>query len=58
MTILQIEMKHFQTLLTLELFHRDPFDHVIISQGISDNFTILTSDKQFKITPASASGNP
>src|SRR6185437_16311742 len=43
LAILPIEFNHLQTLLNLELFHRDPFDRVIISQGISQRLIILTS---------------
>jgi PIN domain nuclease of toxin-antitoxin system len=51
LAILPIEFNHLQMLLNLELFHRDPFDRIIIAQGISQNLTILTSDKQFKNYP-------
>ena len=51
LAILPIEFYHLQTLLTLELHHRDPFDRVIIAQGIAQNLTILTSDKEFKKYP-------
>ena len=51
LVILQLEFSHLQTLLNLELLHRDPFDRIIIAQGISQDLTILTSDKQFKHYP-------
>lgn len=35
-TILPLKFEHAQTLLTLEYCHRDPFDRIIISQGISE----------------------
>jgi PIN domain nuclease of toxin-antitoxin system len=50
--LLPIEFRHFYQLLNLEFIHRDPFDRIIISQAIVDNFTILTTDKQFKHYPA------
>lgn len=49
--ILPVELAHLETHLLLELFHRDPFDRLIISQAISENMTILTVDEQFKKYP-------
>lgn len=31
----------------LEYFHRDPFDRIIISQALSENIIIVSSDKIF-----------
>ena len=31
----------------LDYFHRDPFDRIIISQGLSENMVIVSSDKVF-----------
>ena len=50
-TILQVEMNNLYMLLTLEQFHRDPFDRIIISQAITEGFTIITTDRQFKPYP-------
>lgn len=33
---------------TLPLLHKDPFDRMIIAQGIVNNFKIITSDKIFE----------
>lgn len=49
--LLPLEFEHLQTLLKLEYYHRDPFDRVIISQGISDNLIILTKDSNFGSYP-------
>ncbi|MGN6531101.1 MAG: type II toxin-antitoxin system VapC family toxin [Ginsengibacter sp.] len=46
--ILSITFIHLQKLLTLPFYHRDPFDRIIISQGLSENFTIVTKDKEFE----------
>ncbi len=48
MEILPISMLHLQKLLKLKYYHRDPFDRIIISQGISENFQIVTNDKNFE----------
>lgn len=31
----------------LKYFHRDPFDRIIISQALSENIVIVSSDKIF-----------
>lgn len=46
--ILPITFDHLQKLLELPYHHRDPFDRIIISQGLSENFTIVTKDKEFE----------
>lgn len=46
--ILSITFIHLQKLITLPFYHRDPFDRIIISQGLSENFTIVTKDKEFE----------
>ena len=49
--ILPINFDHLQTLLKLEYYHRDPFDRVIISQGIAENLTVLSKDAIFDKYP-------
>jgi len=46
--LLPITFEHLQKLLTLEFHHRDPFDRIIISQGLTEEFTIITKDENFK----------
>jgi len=38
--------KHYSTLQT-EKEHKDPFDHIIITQAISDKIPLISSDTQF-----------
>ncbi|MQY79904.1 MAG: PIN domain-containing protein [Bacteroidetes bacterium] len=45
--IIPITFEHIQTLLRLEYYHRDPFDRIIISQGIYDSLVIVTKDENF-----------
>ncbi len=45
--ILPLSFEHINNLLTLEYHHRDPFDRIIISQAIVENFTIITKDDNF-----------
>ncbi len=46
--ILPLTFEHLQKLLKLKYHHRDPFDRIIISQGIVDKLTVLTKDESFK----------
>lgn len=36
---------HTQTLLTLPLLHRDPFDRMLVAQAISEPMRLITNDK-------------
>jgi PIN domain nuclease of toxin-antitoxin system len=46
--ILPITFDHLQKLVTLPFHHRDPFDRIIISQGLAENFRIVTKDKELE----------
>lgn len=46
-TILPIEFTHTVQLSKLEPIHRDPFDRILISQALVENFTIITKDNAF-----------
>ncbi len=45
--ILPIAPNHLITLSTLDFHHRDPFDRLIIAQGLSENMNIVSSDSVF-----------
>jgi len=45
--ILPISFDHIIKLNELDFYHRDPFDRILIAQGISENLTILTKDQNF-----------
>jgi PIN domain nuclease of toxin-antitoxin system len=47
MQILDVRIDHLKTLLTLPYNHNDPFDRLIISQAISENMAIVSTDKHF-----------
>ncbi len=47
--ILGIEVNHIIKVASLPFHHRDPFDRLIISQGITENFSIITSDDKFAL---------
>lgn len=45
--ILSITFEHTLTVSTLEFHHRDPFDRILISQGIVEDIPIITADCTF-----------
>ena len=49
--ILPIEPDHISGIITLEFHHRDPFDRLIIAQGITEETPIITSDSAFAKYP-------
>lgn len=51
--IIQISKVHIIKVSSLEFFHRDPFDRLIISQAATDNLTIITNDDHIKRYPIS-----
>ena len=49
--VLTIEPAHILAVEKLPLFHRDPFDRIIIAQAIVENFEIISSDRLFNEYP-------
>lgn len=45
--ILWIDIDHLARLTSLPLHHRDPFDRLIISQSLVDNFPVIGQDRKF-----------
>ena len=45
--LLPVNFKHTKKLLTLPMYHKDPFDRMIIVQGITNKLTIISKDKSF-----------
>ena len=45
--VLPILPMHIIKLSVLDYFHRDPFDRIIIAQGLSEDLAIVSSDKVF-----------
>ena len=48
---LPIELHHTYTLAALPFHHRDPFDRLIIAQGISEEIPIISVDAIFDLYP-------
>jgi len=45
--IITVQLSHLNVLLTLEHDHGDPFDRLLIAQGIAEGMTILSADQHF-----------
>ena len=48
MEVLPVKVSHTKKLLNLKKVHKDPFDRMIISQGIVEKLVIITRDEIFK----------
>ena len=44
---LPVTISHLETLRTLPLHHRDPFDRLLIAQSKAERIPIITKDKEF-----------
>ncbi|MDI1364094.1 MAG: type II toxin-antitoxin system VapC family toxin [bacterium] len=49
---LAISPDHLRALIALPTHHRDPFDHLLIAQAISEAAIFLTGDRQLERYPA------
>jgi PIN domain nuclease of toxin-antitoxin system len=49
--ILPIEPKHTAALLVMPLYHRDPFDRLLIAQATVEQIPIVSSDSAFDAYP-------
>ena len=49
--ILQIKNDHLLKVIELDFHHRDPFDRLIIAQGISEQIPLITNDSAFSKYP-------
>jgi len=49
--LLDIKVEHLAVLETLEFYHRDPFDRLIICQAMVEEIPVLSSDKIFSKYP-------
>lgn len=48
---LPIDLAHVAALGGLPLFHRDPFDRLLIAQAVAEDLTIATRDRKFALYP-------
>jgi len=49
--ILGLEFSHLKKLSTLENYHKDPFDRLIIAQAMYEDLVIISSDRHFTEYP-------
>jgi PIN domain nuclease of toxin-antitoxin system len=50
-SIIDFEFNDLNELLNLPYHHRDPFDRILISQAIANNWQIISDDSKFKLYP-------
>jgi len=50
-TILPIELSHLSEIIELPFHHRDPFDRLIIVQGIREKLPVISNDTSFRMYP-------
>jgi PIN domain nuclease of toxin-antitoxin system len=46
--LLPIGAAHVKQLQSLPLYHRDPFDRMMIAQALEENLTVVTRDRAFR----------
>ncbi|MBI5218898.1 MAG: type II toxin-antitoxin system VapC family toxin [Bacteroidia bacterium] len=46
-TILPIHFEHTLELTTMNFYHKDPFDRLIIAQAMVENLTVVSADNAF-----------
>jgi len=49
--ILPVTLEHVLRIESLELYHRDPFDRVLIAQSIEEKLPLVTADPHFQRYP-------
>ena len=49
--ILPVSINHILLVSQLHFFHKDPFDRIIIAQGITEKFPVVTKDPSFLLYP-------
>ncbi len=45
--LLPVSVAHLDILLTLPVYHKDPFDRLLIAQAITENLTLISADQHF-----------
>jgi PIN domain nuclease of toxin-antitoxin system len=58
-TVLDVGMAHLVALAGLPMHHRDPFDHLLIAQAITEDATFMSDDRnaaRYPVRTATCSG--
>ncbi|HLP90405.1 MAG TPA: type II toxin-antitoxin system VapC family toxin [Nostocaceae cyanobacterium] len=50
-SVLDIKISHIITVSQLPLYHRDPFDRMLIAQAVVENITVISADTVFDAYP-------
>lgn len=50
MTLLPIEIPHLHQLVQLPFHHRDPFDRLLIAQGVSEDLPLSAAIRYLMLT--------
>ncbi|PVE20375.1 PIN domain nuclease [Microvirga sp. KLBC 81] len=59
--MLDIHPKHLEELVGLPMHHKDPFEHLLIAQAITEGLTFLSQDKHtsaYPVAHATCSNGP
>lgn len=51
---LAIEVRHTEKIKTLPLHHRDPFDRMLVAQGLVEDLILVTADRRLEAYGSSA----
>jgi|SRR5579884_15953 len=49
--LLPIEVRHVAAMMDLAFHHKDPFDRIIIAQGIVEEMCVISDDENFPLYP-------
>ena len=51
LVLLPVQPEHCSTVASLPFHHRDPFDRMLLAQALTEDFTLLSRDKEFGSYP-------
>lgn len=51
MELLPIKLAHTEIVTTLQFYHRDPFDRLLMAQAIAEDIVIVSTDSIFSLYP-------
>jgi PIN domain nuclease of toxin-antitoxin system len=46
-TVMPMKFKHTVRQMSLPMYHRDPFDRLLLAQAIEEGLTVVSGDEQF-----------
>lgn len=49
--ILTASLRHYEAVASLPLYHKDPFDRLMIAQSMIENMPIISIDEKFDLYP-------